>query len=191
MCTALACAPSAFAAKKVKAKEATAAAVQARDAALSQRTGGSAFNLPPDHPTVAGTQAKLVDGVAYAPADAPAQVQAAIWAGNEIQGLPYRYGGGHASFNDTAYDCSGTVSYALHGGGLVKSPLDSSDFMKWGKSGPGQWITVYTNPGHVYTVIAGLRLDTSSVNDSGGSGPLWRKAQRPSAGFRVRHFEGL
>ena len=107
----------------------------------------------------------LPDGTAAAPADAPPQVQQAVWAANKIQDKPYVYGGGHADFEDNGYDCSGTVSYALHRGGLLETPLDSGSFMSWGDSGEGQWITVFTNPGHAYAVIAGLRLDTSAAND--------------------------
>ena len=132
------------------------------------------------------------DGLAIAPAAAPPQVQAAIAAANRIVGKPYRYGGGHAKVEDSGYDCSGTVSYALIGAKLLKSPLDSSSFMRWGEAGPGQWITVYTNPGHAFVVIAGLRLDTSAANDpSGRKGPRWRPALRSTRGFRARHPEGF
>jgi hypothetical protein len=112
----------------------------------------------------------------------------AIRAGNKLQDKPYRYGGGHRSFRDTAYDCSGTVSFALHGGGLLRSPLASGDLMRWGRAHRGRWITVYSNPGHAYAVIAGLRLDTSGT---GGSGPRWQTLQRDSAGFVARHPAGL
>jgi len=149
-----------------------------------------------------GAVAKLLpDGTAAAPADAPPQVQSAIWAANHIQDKPYRYGGGHKDFDDTAYDCSGTVSYMLHGGGLLDSPLDSSSFMKWGDSGAGQWITVYTNPGHAYAVIAGLRLDTSAAAVARATtkrykkamerGPRWRPTERSSRGFKTRHPVGF
>ena len=130
-------------------------------------TGGTVYTPPPppapENLTVPGTTAKLMpDGTAAAPADAPVEVQQAIWAANTIQDLPYRYGGGHAKVEDTAYDCSGTVSYALIHAGLLKSPLDSSSFFHFGKRGRGQWITIFTNSGHAFAVIAGLRLDTSS-----------------------------
>jgi hypothetical protein len=144
--------------------------------------------------TVPGVVAKLLpDGFAAAPAAAPPQVQEAIWAANAIVGLPYIRGGGHvSSFRSHGYDCSGTVSFALHGGKLLSSPLDSGQFMHWGAAGRGQWITIYTNPGHAYVVIAGLRLDTSAVNDpSGKNGPRWRALRRSSHGFRVRHPVGL
>jgi hypothetical protein len=151
-----------------------------------------------------GAVAKLLpDGTAAAPADAPPQVQSAIWAANHIQDKPYRYGGGHKDFEDSAYDCSGTVSYMLHGGGLLDSPLDSSSFMKWGDSGAGQWITVFTNPGHAYAVIAGLRLDTSAAaapvrarkaatfKHANERGPRWRPTERSSRGFKKRHPVGF
>jgi hypothetical protein len=140
-------------------------------------------------PTVAGTEAKIVDGLAAAPEAAPDAVKQAIWAANEIIGRPYRYGGGHAKgFVDRGYDCSGAVSVALHGADVLDSPLDSGSFMRWGAAGAGEWITVYTNPGHAYAVIAGLRLDTSSAGDpSGLHGPRWRPNLRSSRGFKARH----
>lgn len=156
-------------------------------------SGGAQYGAPDWQPTVPGDVAQVVDGIAYAPQDAPLAVQQAIWAANQIVGLPYRFGGGHRlDFTDTGYDCSGTVSYALHGASLVKTPLDSSDFMRWGLRGKGQWITVYTNPGHAYMTIAGIRLDTSSAGDpSGLKGPRWRPLARVSRGFRARHPLGL
>jgi len=155
--------------------------------------------------TVPGSVAKLLpDGTAAAPAAAPPQVQQAIWAANDLQGDPYVYGGGHQSFEDDGYDCSGTVSYALHGAGLLSTPKDSSDLMKWGSTGPGQWITVYSNPGHAYVVIAGLRLDTSTegvsartLKISGANkhalekGPRWRPTKYVSKAFKVRHPAGF
>lgn len=145
-------------------------------------------------PTVAGADAKVLEnGLAAAPAAAPDAVKQAIWAANGIIGRPYRYGGGHArGFVDRGYDCSGTVSVALHGGDLLASPLDSGSFMRWGAGGAGQWITVYTNPGHAFAVIAGLRLDTSAAGDpSGAKGPRWRPTLRSSRGFKARHPVGL
>ena len=168
-------------------------------------TGGAGYQPPPPplpdpgtilpgaKPIVPGVQAVLLpDGTAAAPQDAPPQVQAAVWAANTIQKLPYRYGGGHRSFiSRRGYDCSGTVSFALNAAGLLKRPLDSGSFMRWGAKGPGQWFTVYTNPGHAYVVIAGLRLDTSSAGAGGGKGPRWRATGRPSAGYKVRHPRGF
>jgi hypothetical protein len=136
--------------------------------------------------------ARLVRGVAYAPPGAPSAVVRAIRAGNKLQDKPYRYGGGHASFADTAYDCSGTVSFALHGAGLLRSPLDSGSFMRWGLAGKGAWFTIYTNPGHAFAVIAGLRLDTSPAGDrSGLRGPRWRPVLRSTGGFKARHPLGF
>jgi hypothetical protein len=149
--------------------------------------------LPGEQPTVPGAKAVLLpDGTAAAPLDAPPQVQAAVWAANTIQTLPYRYGGGHRSFiSRRGYDCSGTVSFALNAAGLLKRPLDSGSFMRWGAKGPGTWFTIYTNPGHAYVVIAGLRLDTSSAGAGGGKGPRWRAKGRPSAGYKIRHPKGF
>jgi hypothetical protein len=169
-------------------------------------TGGASYTPPPPpapdpstvplgqpKPLVPGVKAVLLaDGTAAAPASAPAQVQNAIWAANTIQKLPYRYGGGHKSFiSRRGYDCSGTVSFALNAAGLLKRPLDSGRFMRWGKKGPGTWFTIYTNRGHAYAVVAGLRLDTSSAGAGGGSGPRWRAKGRPSAGYKIRHPRGF
>jgi hypothetical protein len=169
--------------------------------------GGAQFPPPPPPVvdlTTPGTVAKLLpDGTAAAPADAPPQVQAAVWTANKIQDKRYIYGGGHGDFEDDGYDCSGTVSYALHGGGLLDTPLDSSSFMKWGEAGAGQWITVYTNPGHAFAVIAGLRLDTSAAGVTARAmkaagfkkalqrGPRWRPTPRTTRGFKRRHPVGL
>jgi cell wall-associated NlpC family hydrolase len=152
-------------------------------------TGGAQYAPPSStQPTGEPGVATLVNGVAHAPAGAPKAVVRAIKAGNRIQNKPYLYGGGHRQFEDSAYDCSGAVSYALHGGGLLRSPLDSGSMMKWGLAGRGSWITVYANAGHAYMTIAGLRLDTSGT---GGRGPRWLTEQRDSAGFTARHPAGL
>jgi cell wall-associated NlpC family hydrolase len=157
--------------------------------------GGQAFGEPnlADTPTVPGTRARLLaGGRAAAPEQAPEAVKQAIWRANEIIGLPYRYGGGHRRFKDTGYDCSGTVSYALNGAGLLDTPLDSTSFLRWAEAGAGDWITVFTNPGHAYVVIAGLRLDTSAAGDPrGGKGPRWRVLKRSDRGFQRRHPAGL
>ena len=141
-------------------------------------------------PPAPGAQAKLgPDGLAIAPSEAPAVVQAIIAAGNEIAKTPYRYGGGHANgFKDTAYDCSGSVSYALNGAKLLDSPLASGDFMNWAEAGPGQWVTIYAHGGHMYMVVAGLRFDTSGAKQTGSR---WQAAQRPTSGYSVRHPAGL
>jgi len=111
-----------------------------------------------------------------------------VRAGNRLQAKPYRFGGGHASFKDTAYDCSGAVSYVLHAARLLVSPLDSTDLMSWGEPGPGSWITVYASPSHAFMFIGGLRLDTSG---GGASGPRWRSLPRSLDGFVARHPAGL
>ena len=161
-------------------------------------TGGAGMTAPPalpfPRPTVAGTTAEIIDGLAYAPAEAPIQVQEAIWAGDRIRFKPYIYGGGHGKWNDLGYDCSGSVSYVLHAAGLLKVSMDSSEFETWGRRGLGQWITVYTNPGHAFIEIAGIRFDTSAEQDPNpppGTGPRWRPVMTDTAGFLARHPAGL
>jgi peptidoglycan hydrolase-like protein with peptidoglycan-binding domain len=156
--------------------------------ALYGNTGG-AQPVAPVAP--AGEDATLgPDGLAIAPASAPVEVQQAIAAANAIVGKPYRYGGGHRKFEDSAYDCSGSVSYALHGADLLDTPMDSTEFMSWGEPGEGTWITTYANSGHAFVVIAGLRFDTG-FNDSSSSGPKWSDKMRPTGGYTARHPEGL
>ncbi|HET6864501.1 MAG TPA: hypothetical protein VFH80_01210 [Solirubrobacteraceae bacterium] len=150
--------------------------------------------LPCPHPTVAGDTAQIINGLAYAPSDAPLQVQEAIWAGDRIRLKPYRVGGGHGKWNDSAYDCSGTVSYVLHAAGLLKVSEDSGQMETLGRRGAGQWITVYTNPGHAFIEIAGIRLDTSAEQDphpAPGTGPRWRPLMTSTTGFMARHPLGL
>jgi septal ring factor EnvC (AmiA/AmiB activator) len=148
--------------------------------------GGSAPAPPAENVAPpSGSQATLnSDGTATAPADAPDAVKGAIAAANAITNTPYVYGGGHGSFESSGYDCSGSVSYALHGGGLLSTPLDSTGFMTWGEPGPGNWITVYANPGHAFAVIAGLRFDTS------GAPPRWQTESRDTAGYVAVHPPG-
>jgi hypothetical protein len=155
-------------------------------------TGGAAYGVV-FQPVVAGPVAQFVNGTAYAPDQAPDAVKQAIWAANQIVGLPYRLGGGHKlTFTDSGFDCSGTVSFALHGATLLARPRDSSSFMRYGQRGKGAWITIYTNPGHAFVVIAGLRLDTSAAGDpSGLSGPRWRPNLRSTRGYKARHPVGL
>jgi peptidoglycan hydrolase-like protein with peptidoglycan-binding domain len=118
----------------------------------------------------------------------PAALQRVIRAGDRIAGMPYKYGGGHGTWNDTGYDCSGSVSYALHGGGLLSSPLTSGDFMTWGAAGKGRWITIYASPGHVYMVVNGRRFDTSGRDVSGSR---WQSDSRSASGYVVRHPVGF
>jgi hypothetical protein len=139
--------------------------------------------------TVAGSKAKLAGGRAIAPDDAPRRVQRVIAAANRIRNKPYVYGGGHGNWKDKGYDCSGAVSYALHGGNLLDVPLDSSSLSRYGKRGKGQWISVYGNPGHAYMIVAGLRFDTANTR---GDGPSWSRSKRSTPGkFKVRHPRGL
>ena len=166
------------------------AAASAEEA--SSANGGASASDPRWAPT---KKAKIVNGMAVPPKNAPRQVVNAIEAGNRIVRKPYRYGGGHQSFEDSGYDCSGAISYALNGAGLLRSPLDSSSFMKWGEPGKGRWITVYTNPGHAYVMIAGLRLDTGYRSNRvrgtyPGRGPRW-DLPRSTKGFAARHPDGL
>jgi peptidoglycan hydrolase-like protein with peptidoglycan-binding domain len=129
------------------------------------------------------------NGLASAPASAPAAVKGAIAAANRIAFTPYVYGGGHGSFTSSGYDCSGSVSYALHGGGLLSTPEDSSQLESYGSSGAGQWITIWGNSGHAYMEIAGLFFDTSGA--SGRGGDRWSRARFSSAsGYVVRHPTG-
>jgi hypothetical protein len=169
----------------------------------SAQTGGSG---PPGsttttttttEPTPLGPPGKATirkDGTAVAPADAPAQVQAAIAAANAIHTLPYVWGGGHRTFYDTGYDCSGAVSYVLHAAGLLASPMTSGGLaMGWGVPGHGRWITVFGNASHAYMVIAGKRFDTSSGGErwNQGSGPRWRKKKRRPLGFTSKYYPGF
>jgi cell wall-associated NlpC family hydrolase len=118
----------------------------------------------------------------------PLVVRRIIAAGDRIAGKPYKYGGGHGQWNDSGYDCSGSVSYALHGAGLLGSALTSGDFMSWGAPGKGRWVTIYANPGHVYMVVNGRRFDTTGRDESGSR---WQSRSRSSAGYTVRHPPGL
>jgi cell wall-associated NlpC family hydrolase len=152
---------------------------------------GASASLKPQL-LVPGGRARWIAGVAAAPMNAPAAVQQVIWAGDQIIGLPYIYGGGHQSFTSSGYDCSGTVSFALHGASLLTSPEDSSEFEHWGSHGIGRWVTIFSNPGHAYMTVAGLRLDTSSMDDpSNQQGPRWRPLRTGNEGYVVRHPLGL
>jgi cell wall-associated NlpC family hydrolase len=133
-------------------------------------------------------KARLVLGVAAAPRSAPPAIKAAIAAANKIRTKPYIWGGGHARWWSPGYDCSGAVSFALHGAGLLDTPLDSGSFMQWGEPGKGRWITVYTNPGHAFAVIDGLRWDT--VGDAKGTGPRWHRNMVSTKGYVARHPAG-
>jgi peptidoglycan hydrolase CwlO-like protein len=171
-------------------------ALQSRESALSdnlatitEQLAGSGASVPATAPAplTPGQSAEYIsESQASVPASAPPAVQAAIEAANAIATTPYIWGGGHGSFESSGYDCSGAVSYALHGGGLLESPLDSTGLSTWGEAGAGQWITVYANAGHAWMIIAGLAFDTS-----GGAGPRWHPEPVNSPeGFIARHPSG-
>ncbi|MDX6581009.1 MAG: hypothetical protein QOI10_193 [Solirubrobacterales bacterium] len=143
---------------------------------------GQITHTPPSHTAV------MLGSVAVPPASAPPAVVNAINAANTLVGQPYVFGGGHASFYSHGYDCSGSVSFALAGGGFVRAPLASGQLANWGAPGPGKWITVYANGSHAYAVIAGLRWDT--VGDAKGTGPRWHVALPYPDGFVARHPPG-
>jgi len=151
------------------------------------KSGGALFAHT--RPGDTASTAILLSGIALAPPDAPEAVQQVINAANQIIGRPYIWGGGHASFYSYGYDCSGSVSFALHGAGLIPEPLTSGALEGWGEPGPGKWITVYANAEHTFMEIAGLRLDT--VGDERGTGPRWHLMPNSTAGFVARHPPGL
>ena len=131
----------------------------------------------------------LLTGIALPPPNAPQAVQDVIDNANAIVGRPYIWGGGHGSWYSHGYDCSGSVSFALFGGGMIPRPLTSGELEGWGAPGPGRWITVYANASHTFATIAGLRWDTSGTES--GSGPRWHLGSRPTEGFVVRHPPGF
>ncbi len=148
--------------------------------------------FPASGPIIEGSKACLRHGIACAPSRAPLPVKRAIWAANKLHSKPYRYGGGHRTFFDRAYDCSGTVSFALAGAGLIKAPLSSSEFRHYGEHGRGRWITVYARNGHTFAVIAGLRLDTTPyITGRERWAPGWQITRRSPTGFEARHPVGL
>ena len=144
-----------------------------------------------DRPMVSGSRAVLRNGVAYAPSQAPQSVKNAIWAANSLRRKPYVWGGGHGTFYDRGYDCSGTVSFALHNAGVLNSPLPSSDLMRFGERGRGRWMTIYSRSGHTFAMIAGLRLDTTDLSRGGDVGPRWYTYGRDTGGFVARHPVGM
>jgi hypothetical protein len=160
----------------------------------SATSGGGASFVPPPPPPAKAT---LKDGRLLAPASAPTRIKRVIVAANQIVEKPYVYGGGHKPYRrgwlDRGYDCSGSVSHALHGGGFLRSPLPSGPLMSWGRSGPGSWLTVYASGGHAYLVVAGFRFDTS-MHDSDApgpsTGPRWSRTLRRSDAFVARHPNG-
>lgn len=146
--------------------------------------------FPVEHSFQYGKSAYLdANGIAHAPPKAPKSVKRMIAAGNAIQNKPYKYGGGHRSFEDSGYDCSGAVSYVLHQGGILKRPLVSQNFLQYGKKGYGKWVNIYARDGHVFMTIAGLRLDTGGTWQS--TGPRWKPQRRGIRNYVVRHPSGL
>jgi cell wall-associated NlpC family hydrolase len=166
-----------------------------RDAGLAAsgvvgRTTVAALRGAPVPATYRSTAVATIDaaGLAHAPPGAPPAVVQAIAAANAIAALPYRWGGGHRSATDTAYDCSGSVSFALIGAALLDAPLDSAALQAWGAPGAGAWITVYASPAHAFAVIAGLRFDTSGRTKAG---TRWQTSARSTDSFTARHPAGL
>jgi len=157
---------------------------------ISTYTPEPETNTPAAEATAPRGKAIIVAGRAIPPLNAPPAVKKVIAAANKIRAKPYIWGGGHARWWDAGYDCSGAVSYALHGGALLSSPLPSGPMESWGLPGRGRWITVYANAGHAYAVIAGLRWDTAG--NTSGSGPRWHESTVAAAGgrFVARHPEG-
>ncbi len=145
-------------------------------------TAGSSIEVPVEKAYVNS------DGLAVAPAGAPEEVQAIIAAGNRIARKPYKYGGGHGIWRDSGYDCSGSVSYVLHAADLLDTALDSTGFMSWGRRGRGDLVTVRTNPGHAYLIVAGLRFDTSARKVTG---TRWSEQMRSARGYVARHPRGM
>jgi len=160
----------------------------AADAHAQSPTGGFSSE-PPPLPAPTANIALAPDGrTAIAPAGAPAAVVKAVTAANRLTRKPYKWGGGHGRWRDSGYDCSGTVSYVLHAAGLLDGPLASGPLMSWGEAGPGKWVTIYSNPGHVFLEVAGIRFDTSG---RGVSGSRWQNELRGHGGFVARHPAGL
>jgi cell wall-associated NlpC family hydrolase len=147
--------------------------------------------LPEPSDDDAVIKAEVLDnGVALPPLEAPPEIRAIIEAGNTIARTPYKWGGGHGRWQDTGYDCSGSVSYALAAAGLLSGPLASGPLMRWGRPGKGKWLTIYSHPGHVFLVVAGVRFDTSAAN-KGKTGSRFTNEMRSTAGFAARHWPGL
>jgi hypothetical protein len=145
--------------------------------------------LPQKGPTVAGNRAVLKGKTAYAPANAPQNIKVAIWATNTLANKPYVWGGGHGTFYDRGYDCSGTISFFLHHSGVLDQPTPSKAFLSYGECGPGKWVTIYARAGHVFAYICGLRLDTTGLRQE--EGPRWRPDYREPRGFMARHPAGM
>jgi peptidoglycan hydrolase-like protein with peptidoglycan-binding domain len=160
------------------------------DARVLRTTVETSSAVAPTAPVAPRTGKAVVgaDGLATAPADAPPLVQAIIAGGNRIATKPYKYGGGHGKWEDTGYDCSGSISYAFHGAGMLDVALDSTGFESWGEAGKGTWVTIYAKSSHAFMIVAGLRFDTSG---RASQGTRWQADMRSTSGYVVRHPEGL
>jgi cell wall-associated NlpC family hydrolase len=179
----------------VAGESAASAALPVEDASVQPTAAASATAVPrlkrgsgPTSDAAVSQADVLKNGIALPPIEAPAPVRQIIEAGNSIARTPYLWGGGHGKWLDRGYDCSGSISYALASAGLLNAPLDSGRLMGWGKPGAGKWVTIYTNPGHVYMVVAGVRFDTSGTRVTGSR---WQSSMRPGGGFVARHPSGL
>jgi hypothetical protein len=151
---------------------------------LASANGGLTTGSP-EEPSAKVKKATLVKGRAIAPDSAPKRVKQVIAAANQIRNKPYKWGGGHARWNDSGYDCSGAVSFALRGGKFLSSPLNSTGLGRFGNKGKGRWISVYGASNHAYMVVAGLRFDTGYVQ---GNGPGWSKSMQTVPGnYKTRH----
>ena len=145
---------------------------------------------PQTGPTVPGNKAKIVRGKCHAPENAPLAVKKAIWATNYLVGKRYVWGGGHGTFYDRGYDCSGAVSFLLHHAGVLAQPMASQEFQNYGEPGPGYWITLYARNGHTFAIVCGVRLDTTGASGR-DEGPRWRGNTRGPRGFVARHPRGM
>lgn len=188
--------PRAKAIEPVAGESAESAALAGSDAADEPQAAGAAAMLPkrkkkgngPTGDAAISSAEVLKNGIALPPIEAPEEVRLIIEAGNQIARTPYLWGGGHGKWLDTGYDCSGSVSFALANAGLIAGPQASGPLMSWGKPGKGKWITLYSNPGHVFMVVAGVRFDTSGTRKDGSR---WQKGMRPTSGYVARHPAGL
>ena len=188
--------PRAKAVEPVAGESAESAALASSDPVDEPKATGASGPLPKLKPQDTGPTSDaaiskaevLKEGVALPPIEAPEEVRLIIEAGNQIARTPYLWGGGHGKWLDTGYDCSGSVSFALANAGLLAGPQASGPLMSWGKPGKGKWITLYSNPGHVFMVVAGVRFDTSGNRKTGSR---WQSDMRSTAGFVARHPPGL
>ncbi|HEV2058407.1 MAG TPA: hypothetical protein VGR11_03555, partial [Solirubrobacteraceae bacterium] len=180
----------------IAGESAASAALASSNAADEPQARGASASLPrlkkkgsgPTSDAAISNADVLKNGIALPPIEAPEEVRLIIEAGNQIARTPYLWGGGHGKWLDKGYDCSGSVSFALANAGLLNGPLASGPLMSWGKPGKGKWITIYSNPGHVFLVVAGVRFDTSGTRSSGSR---WQKGMRPTSGYVARHPPGL